>query len=105
MRRIKQNDEVVVISGRDRGKRGKVLKVLKDNRALISGVHMIKKHQKPNPNLGVAGGIIEKESSIDISNVALFDEKAGKASRIAVEINKKGEKTRKFKSSKSNVDG
>ena len=58
MRRIKQNDEVVVISGRDRGKRGKVLKVLKDNRALISGVHMIKKHQKPNPNLGVAGGII-----------------------------------------------
>ena len=87
MRRIKQNDEVVVISGRDRGKRGKVLKVLKDNRALISGVHMIKKHQKPNPNLGVAGGIIEKESSIDISNVALFDEKSIKKVRRLESLN------------------
>ena len=105
MNKLKTGDEVLVITGRDKGKKGIISTVVGGNRAVVDGINIVKKHQKPNPNLGVAGGIIEKESSIDISNVALFDEKAGKASRIAIEINKKGEKTRKFKSSKSNVDG
>ena len=70
MLKIKRDDEVVVVAGKDKGKRGKVLKVLENNKVLVSGVQMIKKHQKPNPNAGIPGGIIEKESPIQVSNLA-----------------------------------
>ena len=70
MRKIKRDDEVIVIAGRDKGKRGKVTRVLADGRLIVSGIKMIKKHQKPNPQLGVPGGIVEKEASIQASNVA-----------------------------------
>ena len=70
MRKIKRDDEVIVIAGRDKGKRGKVTRVLAEGRLIVSGIKMIKKHQKPNPQLGVPGGIVEKEASIQASNVA-----------------------------------
>lgn len=104
MSKIKRDDEVIVIAGKDKGKRGKVLKVLADNRVLVSGVQIIKKHQKPNPQLGIAGGIVEKESPIQISNVAIFNAATGKADRVGFKT--EGEtKVRVFKSSGEAVDG
>ena len=81
--KIRRDDEVVVLAGKDKGKQGKVLKVLiADNRVIIEGVNLIKKHTKPNPQLGVAGGIVEKEASIHVSNVAIVNPATGKADRI-----------------------
>jgi large subunit ribosomal protein L24 len=104
MLKIKRDDEVVVIAGKDKGKRGKVLKVLDDNRLLVSGVQMIKKHQKPNPQAGIAGGIIEKESPIQVSNVAIFNSAENKADRVGFKIQKDNSKIRVFKSSGESVD-
>jgi large subunit ribosomal protein L24 len=104
MLKIKRDDEVVVIAGKDKGKRGKVLKVLKDNRLLVSGVQMIKKHQKPNPQAGVAGGIIEKESPIQVSNVAIFNSATNKADRVGLKVQEDNTKIRVFKSSGEAVD-
>lgn len=104
MSKIKRNDEVVVIAGRDKGKRGKVLRVLGDGRLLVSGVQLIKKHQKPNPQLGVSGGIVEKESPIQCSNVAIFNATTRKADRIGCKILETGKKIRVFKSSGEAVD-
>jgi large subunit ribosomal protein L24 len=97
-RKIRRDDEVVVLAGKDKGKQGKVLKVLtSDDRLVIEGVNLMKKHQKPNPQLGVAGGIVEKEASIHVSNVALVNPKTGKADRIGFRV--EGEnKVRVFKS-------
>lgn len=103
MSKIKRDDEVIVIAGKDKGKRGKVLKILENDRLLVSGVQMIKKHQKPNPQLGVAGGIVEKESSIHVSNVALFNSATNKADRVG--FKQEGDsKVRVFKSSGEAVD-
>lgn len=104
MRKIKRDDEVVVISGRDKGKRGKVNRVLPDGRLIISGVQMVKKHQKPNPQLGVAGGIIEKEAPIQASNVAVFNPATKKADRVGFKILENGRKIRVFKSNGEAVD-
>jgi len=103
MSKIKRDDEVIVIAGKDKGKRGKVLKILENDRLLVSGVQIIKKHQKPNPQLGVAGGIVEKESSIHVSNVALFNSATNKADRVG--FKQEGDsKVRVFKSSGEAVD-
>ncbi len=104
MRKIKRDDEVVVIAGRDKGKRGTVVRVLDENRLIVSGVHMIKKHQKPNPQLGVAGGIVEKEAPIEASNVAIFNKASQKADRVGFKILEDGKKIRVFKSSGEAVD-
>lgn len=104
MRKIKRNDEVIVVAGRDKGKRGKVVSVLADDRLLVSGVHIIKKHQKPNPQLGVAGGIVEKEAPIQVSNVAIFNGATGKADRVGFKILEDGTKVRVFKSNGEAVD-
>ncbi len=104
-KKIKSNDDVVVIAGKDKGKRGKVLKVLEDGRLLVSGVQIVKKHQKPNPQLGVPGGIIEKEAPIDASNVALFNRATGKADRVGFKVQEGGKKVRVFKSSGEAVEG
>ena len=98
MRKIKRDDEVIVIAGRDKGKRGKVVRVLPDNRLIVSGVHMIKKHQKPNPQMGVAGGIVEKEAPIQVSNIAIFNGDTQKADRVGFKILEDGTKVRVFKS-------
>lgn len=104
MLKIKRDDEVVVIAGKDKGKRGKVLKVLADSRLLVSGVQMIKKHQKPNPQAGVAGGIIEKESPIQVSNVAIFNSATNKADRVGFKVQEDNTKIRVFKSNGEAVD-
>ncbi len=104
MRKIKKNDEVIVITGRDKGKRGKVNRVLTDERLIVSGVQIVKKHQKPNPQLGVTGGIVEKEAPIQISNVAIYNPKTQKADRVGIKLLEDGTKIRVFKSSGENID-
>ncbi len=104
MRKIKRDDEVIVIAGRDKGKRGKVLRVLDENRVIVSGVQMIKKHQKPNPQMGVPGGIIQKEAAIQVSNVALFNPETQKADRVGFKVQDDGKKIRVFKSTGAAVD-
>jgi large subunit ribosomal protein L24 len=104
MLKIKRDDEVVVVTGKDKGKRGKVLKVLGNGRLLVSGVQMIKKHQKPNPNAGIPGGIIEKEAPIQASNVAIFNSATNKADRVGFKVQDDNKKIRVFKSSGEAVD-
>jgi large subunit ribosomal protein L24 len=104
MRKIKRDDEVVVVTGRDKGKRGKVTRVFSDGRLLVTGVQIIKKHQKPNPQAGIAGGIIEKEAPIDASNVAIFNSATQKADRVGFKVLEDGRKVRVFKSNGEAVD-
>jgi len=104
MRKIKRDDEVVVIAGRDKGKRGKVVRVLSDDRLIVSGINMIKKHQKPNPQLGVPGGIVEKEAAINLSNVAIYNKATQKADRVGFKIIEDGKKVRIFKSNGEAVE-
>ncbi|MDZ7923931.1 MAG: 50S ribosomal protein L24 [Marinagarivorans sp.] len=104
MRKIKRDDEVVVVTGRDKGKRGKVTRVFSDGRLLVAGIQIIKKHQKPNPQSGIAGGIIEKEAPIDASNVAIFNPATQKADRVGFKVLDDGRKVRVFKSNGETVD-
>ena len=104
MLKIRREDEVVVIAGKDKGKRGKVNRVLPDGRLIVAGVNMIKKHQKPNPYLGQPGGIVEKEAGIQASNVAIFNPKSGKADRVGFSVLEDGQKVRVFKSTGEQVD-
>ena len=98
MLKIKRDDEVIILAGKDKGKRGKVRKVLDNNKLIVAGINMIKKHTKPNPQAGVAGGIVEKEAPIQVSNVAIFNSATGKADRVGFKVD--GDtKTRIFKSS------
>jgi large subunit ribosomal protein L24 len=103
MRKIKKNDDVVVIAGKDKGNRGSVLRVLGD-RVLVSGINKVKKHQKPNPVKGEAGGIVEQEMSIHISNVAIYNATAKKADRVGIKMLEDGRKVRVFKSSGEVID-
>lgn len=104
MRKIKRDDEVIVIAGRNKGKRGTVRKVLNDGRLIVAGVQMIKKHQKPNPQLGVAGGIVEKEAAIESSNIAIYNPSTQKADRVGFKVLEDGTKIRIFKTSGQAVD-
>lgn len=97
MRKIKREDEVIVIAGRDKGKRGKVTTVLSETRILVGGVNIVKKHQKPNPQLGVPGGIIEMEAPLQVSNVAIFNPDTKKADRVGFKV-EDGKKVRIYKS-------
>ena len=103
MFKIKRDDDVIVLAGKDKGKRGKVVKVQDDGRMIISGINMIKKHTKPNPQAGEAGGIIEKEAPIQGSNVAIFNTATNKADRIGFKIDG-DKKIRIFKSTGEAVD-
>ena len=105
MAKIKRNDEVIVITGRDKGKRGKVLRMLEDSRLTVSGINMVKRHTKANPQAGIAGGIIEKEASLHISNVALVNPGTGKADRVGYKVLADGKKVRVFRSSGEAIDG
>jgi large subunit ribosomal protein L24 len=98
MLKIKKDDEIVVISGRDKGKRGEVLQVLEYDRLLVGGVNIVKKHQRPNPNVGQPGGIVEKEAPIQASNVAIWNHEESKADRVGFRIEEDGTKVRFFKS-------
>lgn len=99
MNKIRSGDEVIVIAGRDKGKRGKVLQRADEERVVVEGVNIVKKHAKPNPMKGVAGGIIEKTMPIHQSNIAIFNGATGKADRVGVNVLADGKKVRVFKSS------
>lgn len=104
MNKIKRDDEVIVIAGRDKGKRGKVSRMLSNDRLIVSGVNMVKRHTKPNPMRGAAGGIVEKEASIHISNVAIFNGATNKADRVGIKVLEDGSKIRIFKSNQEAID-
>ncbi|GGP28103.1 50S ribosomal protein L24 [Silvimonas amylolytica] len=99
MNKIRKGDEVIVITGKDKGKRGTVLRVIpNEDRIVVEGVAVVKKHQKPNPMRGQQGGIVEKNASIHVSNVAIFNATTGKADRVGFKVLEDGKKVRFFKS-------
>ena len=104
MSKIHKGDQVVVNTGKDKGKRGTVLNVLDSGHILVEGINVAKKHAKPNPMKGVAGGIVSKEMPLDISNVALFNVATQKADRVGYKVLKDGKKVRVFKSNGEAVD-
>lgn len=105
MNRIKKGDEIIVITGKDKGRRGTVIRVNEeDDRVLIEGINIVKKHQKPNPNAGVQGGIVDEEREIHLSNVMLYNSVTDKGDRIGIKTLEDGLKVRFFKSSNEVVD-
>jgi large subunit ribosomal protein L24 len=98
MNKIKKNDDVIVITGKDKGNRGSVLSVLDNDRVLVAGINKVKKHQKPNPVKGTTGGIVEIEKPIHISNIAIYNATTRKADRVGVKQLEDGRKVRVFKS-------
>ncbi|MDZ7684110.1 MAG: 50S ribosomal protein L24 [Gammaproteobacteria bacterium] len=104
MQKIRKDDEVIVLAGRDKGKRGDVTRVLDEDRVYVSGVNVIKRHTKGNPQMGQPGGIIEKEAPIHISDVAIENDKAGKADRVGVKHLEDGRKVRIFRSTGEEID-
>jgi large subunit ribosomal protein L24 len=104
MTRIRKGDQVIVLTGKDKGKRGSVLRVLDDGHVVVEGVNRVKKHQKPNPLKGTVGGIVDKEMPLDASNVALFNPATQKADRIGFKALEDGRKVRVFKSNGEMVD-
>ena len=97
MLKIRKDDEIVVITGKDKGKKGKVLKVL-DQKLIVSGINIVKRHTKPNPNKGVAGGIVEQEAAMQLSNVAIYNPQTQKADRVGFKVEEDGTKVRFYKS-------
>lgn len=104
MSKIKRDDEVIVIAGKDKGKRGKVLKVLAEGRVVVSGINMVKRATKPNPMLGTTGGLVDKEAPIQVSNVAIFNPSSQKADRVGYQVAADGKKVRIFKSDQKQID-
>ena len=103
MNRIRKGDQVVVIAGKDKGKKGDVIRVAGD-KVVVSNINVIKRHTKPNPQAGQPGGVIEREAPIHISNVMLFNPASGKGERVAFKVLEDGRKLRVFRSSGEAVD-
>ena len=99
MKKIRKGDKVMVLTGRDKGKQGTVLRLIEDSHVLVESVNMIKRHNKPNPNKGVTGGIIDREAPIHISNVALYNPATGKGERVGMRTMQDKSKVRYFKKS------
>ena len=99
MNKIRAGDQVIVIAGKDKGKQGSITKILSNGRCYVSGVQIVKRHTKPNPNAGIAGGVVEKEASIDMSNIAIFNSSTKKADKVSIKSLEDGSKVRVFKSS------
>lgn len=105
MQKLRTGDEVIVLTGKSNGQRGKISKILTDkNRVVVEGVNMMKKHVKPNPQAGIQGGIVEKEAAMDISNVAIFNPASGKADRVGIKVQEDGKRVRIFKSDGELID-
>ncbi|MYE13919.1 MAG: 50S ribosomal protein L24 [Gammaproteobacteria bacterium] len=104
MRKIRQEDQVIVIAGRDKGKRGEVVRVLDDDRLVVAGVNLVKKHQRANPQANQQGGILEREAPIHVSNVAIYNEESDRPDRVGIRV-EDGRRVRYFKSDGSLVDG
>ena len=98
MNKIRKGDEIIVRAGKDKGRRGTVLQVFDTGRVLVEGVNLAKKHTKPNPNIGEAGGIKDKAMPVDVSNVLVFNPKSKKGERVGLRIEEDGSKVRVFKS-------
>ncbi|MDQ7016083.1 MAG: 50S ribosomal protein L24 [Gammaproteobacteria bacterium] len=104
MRKIKKGDDVIVSAGKDKGRRGSVLRVLANQRVFVEGVNMVKKHTKPNPGRSVAGGIVEQEASMSSSNIMLFNPSKNAGDRVGIKTLEDGKKVRYFKSNGEVVD-
>jgi len=104
MRKIRKGDDVIVIAGRDKGKRGTVLRVVNAERIVVEGVNRVKKHQRPNPMKNTTGGIVDKEMSLHVSNIALFNPSTKKADRVGIKQLDDGRRVRIFKSNGEMVD-
>lgn len=104
MRKIKKGDEIIVIAGKDKGKRGTVLRMAAEDRVVVEGINMVKKHQKPNPALGSPGGIVEKEAALHVSNIAIFNPATKQADRVGFKALEDGRKVRFFKSNGEVLD-
>ncbi len=104
MNKIKKGDEVIVTTGKDKGRRGTVLQILDDGRVLVEGVNLAKKHTKPNPNIGEMGGIKDKAMPLDISNVLVFNPKSKKGERVGIRVEDDGSKVRVFRGTGEVVD-
>jgi len=104
MKKIRKGDDIIVIAGKDKGKRASVSSVIGSNKVLLQGVNVVKKHQKPNPSTGVSGGIVEIAKPIDISNIAIFNFTTKKADKIGFKIDKNNQKKRIFRSTGELVD-
>ena len=103
-RKIRKGDDVIVLTGKDKGKRGTILRVLDEDRVLVENINLAKKHMKPNPQKGEPGGIVEKEMPIQVSNVALFNPATNKGDRVGFKTLDDGRKVRVFKSNGEVVD-
>ena len=103
MRKIRREDQVIVIAGRDKGKRGEVVRVLDDDRLVVAGVNLVKKHQRANPQANQQGGILDQEAPIHVSNVAIYNEESDRADRVGIRV-EDGRRVRYFKSDGSLVD-
>ena len=99
MNKIRTGDQVIVIAGKDKGKQGSITKILSNGRCYVSGVQIVKRHTKPNPNAGIAGGVVEREASIDISNVSIYNSSTKKADKVSIKSLEDGTKVRVFRSS------
>ena len=99
MNKIRTGDQVIVIAGKDKGKQGSITKILSNGRCYVSGVQIVKRHTKPNPNAGIAGGVVEKEASIDLSNISIYNPSTKKADKVSIETSDDGNKVRVFRSS------
>ncbi|MBK7541730.1 MAG: 50S ribosomal protein L24 [Candidatus Competibacteraceae bacterium] len=104
MRRIRKDDEIIVIAGKDKGRRGKVVRMVDGERVIVTGINMIKRHTKPNPARNIAGGIVEREAAVHVSNVMLFNPVTKKGDRIGFKVLEDGRKVRYFKSNNEVVD-
>lgn len=104
MKKIKKGDDVIVIAGKDKGKRGSVLRISDDNHLVVKGINIAKKHQKPNPSTGAQGGIVDIERPLHISNVAIYNFNTKKADRVGIKINDDGQKVRVFKSNNELIE-
>jgi large subunit ribosomal protein L24 len=104
MEKIRKGDDVIVTTGKDKGKRGTVLRIVDARHLVVEGVNRVKKHQRPNPMKGLTGGIVDKDMPIDISNVALFNPQTKKGDRVGFKLMEDGRRVRVFKSNGEMVD-
>jgi large subunit ribosomal protein L24 len=104
MKKIRKGDQVFVTTGKDKGKRGTVLRVLPTDQVIVEGINVVKRHTKPNPTLGTPGGIVQKEAPLHVSNVAIFNPMTSKPDRVGIKTLEDGRKVRFFKSNNEVVD-
>jgi large subunit ribosomal protein L24 len=104
MNKIKKGDSVIVIAGKDKGKKGEVVRLLDNDKCIVSAINIAKKHTKPNPNAGVEGGIIDKTMPIDISNVMIWNAESERPDKVGIKTEKDGKKVRIFKKTGKTID-